>query len=141
MADVLEGLYQDAIRHTLGVTEEELPNGEIDNPYVLPYVESVMIKSLPSWEALDEYSGVAFQRATMLRVAATLLPRLRLKLMQYESDNKTIAQRWGYMQWENLDASIWGQYAEAVNEVDGLELPTRDLIVSAVPARDEITGE
>jgi len=141
MADVLEGKYQDAIRYTLGLTEDELPNAEIDSPYVLPYVEAVMVRMLPSWESLDDDEATAFQRATMLRVATAILPRLRLKLMQYESDNKTIMQRWGFMQWEEFEKSIWGQYAEAVNSISALAVPVRDLIIASAPDVDQITGE
>lgn len=141
MADVLDRGYHDAIRQTLGMTEDELSDAEIDNPFVLPYIEGAMVEALPSWESLNDYGLAAFQRATMLRVAVTLLPRARLRLTQMESDNKSITQRWGYMQWSELEGMLWGQYAEAVNSIPAMALPTKDLIVSAAPPRDEITGE
>lgn len=143
MAEILDPGYHEFIRGVLGVTKEELPDEEIDNPYVLEYSEKMMARYLPDWDMLDEEDGSlqAFKRATALYVAALCVPRLRLRLAQFESDNKTLFKRWNFMDWPNFESTIWAVFAEAVSKVPGIELPSRELMVISAPAVDVITGE
>jgi hypothetical protein len=144
MATILNGSYHDDIRAMLGVTADELPDAEVDSPYILPFVEAVMVRYLPSWEDLDEELGylAAFRKATCLRVAVACIPRMKLRLGQYESDNKSIFQRFKTFSWEDLENDLWRQYAEAILMIPALagELPVRDILTVVSPAVDVITG-
>lgn len=144
MATILPRGYHNDIRAMLGVSADELPDTEIDSPYIIPFVEAVMVKYLPSWEDLDEDAGylAAFRKATAVRVAISCIPRLKLRLGQYESDNKSVFQRFKNFDWADLESSLWFQYAEAVSFIPDLasDIPVRDLVTVATPAFDPVTG-
>lgn len=132
---------RDEVRGVLGVTEEEITDDELDLLPLMPAADRYIIKRCPGYASIltDSDKKYDLQLAAVYVAAANVLPTLRLKLLQVETDNKTTAQRFK----NALDVSAADLMAKAEDFLSQLQTGyTLDcVLITVAPDTDVITGE
>lgn len=133
---------KDEVRGILGVTETELSDDDLDLMPLMPAADRYIIKRCPDYVTIltDPDKAIDLKLAAVYVAAANALPTLKLKLLQVESDNKTVAQRFKTA----FDVTIPDLMSKAESFLSDLISGGSSLdclMITVAPDIDVITGE
>lgn len=133
----------DELRGLLGVDTSVLPDSVIDLLPILPAAELAILKLVPTAASLTGNDQLRIRLAVLYEAAANALPRVRLNVIQLETDSKSTYQL--FKNALDLDESDLRAKARGlVEDVQATLGETTDhgsLFTVVKPATDEVSGD
>jgi hypothetical protein len=132
--------YEIELRTMMGITIEELTDDEINSLPIMPSAERDVVRLVPDYEnilATDLETDLFL--AVLSYAAFYALPGVKLKILQTESDNKTVATRFK----DAISISPTSYKAKAaryIANVLGIDNFTGSIFDLHKPNTDVITG-
>lgn len=139
----IEDGYEDAIRIRLGVDSTELTNDMINSLSIVGATEALILELIPTADAIDDIKDSLSLNLAFMNIAAYYAwPGLKLRLLQIESDNKSIAQR--FAKAIDIDPLIFLQegqkYLYKITTVAIQAASDISMLDISSPNSDELTG-
>lgn len=104
MPKILQEGYEKTVRAKFGVSELELPDEDINDPFILDMAEAAVIERVPNYDTIDDaVHKLKIQAAVIAYICFLLAPSMPRRL---DIEVGTMDMRW------KKDKVDWGKMAE-----------------------------
>lgn len=137
---LLHGVTPQDVRSFIGVGANELPDEDIDLPAAYYHVEGdIGDLDLPSLLSTGTLAELGARECIKMRAVINIIPSLRQRLAQQESDGILQFRRAKIDDWDTLVTQAWHRYVEARSVATSTALETLDFVIVTTDS-DVITG-
>ncbi|BAU28154.1 hypothetical protein DFP93_101230 [Aneurinibacillus soli] len=120
---ILQPGFEAAVRSKFGVSQKELPDSEINVPFLVDRAEADIIRRVPGYaELTDPLDKLNLQGAAITYLAMMIAPSMARRL---KHKVKTIDVSWEKekVDWEAFAARLRDEYEELIGELIGYDSP------------------
>lgn len=120
---ILQPGFEGAVRSKLGVSQKELPDSEINTPFLVDRAEADVIRRVPEHATLtDPLDKLNLQDAVITYIAMMIAPSM-VRRLKYKV--KTIDVSWEKekVNWEAFAARLRDEYEGLICELTGYDSP------------------